>query len=375
MRDPFPPARISAILALCATQNFYSLRECATRVMPALCHLTMDPEKSVRDQAFKALKGFISKLEKVSEDPSLAEQMGKFLVKGCCSNMLIEFPILEADLNAAGSSASNSLSTSWASWAVGSLTAKFYRSKSTTTPPVATTAQASALPSSNLSQSPNSSAPTANKSLPLSQNVSDSRSDTFAKTPSQESVTEMEENAWGSMDDEAASQKSEKSANITKTRDSLDGWEDDNWEGFDDHAPSDSSRLSTNKTSHQIGKMGDLGYEPNSKSRHSSGGSSSTAASTKGKKGNDDFFSEWEPQVGSRSTTRSMHPAPLSDSLSQTTSYETKPSATLRTNVSNSNRESEERRAQRAKENEERRAKQGGTRGPMKLGARKLNVN
>lgn len=76
MRDPFSPARIAGILALSATQTYYSLRDTATKVMPALCHLTMDPEKSVRDQAFKALKGFISKIEKVSEDPSLSTQMG-----------------------------------------------------------------------------------------------------------------------------------------------------------------------------------------------------------------------------------------------------------------------------------------------------------
>lgn len=76
MRDPFSPARIAGILALSATQNFYSLRDTSTKVMSALCHLTTDPEKTVREQAFKALKGFISKVEKVSEDPSLAAQMG-----------------------------------------------------------------------------------------------------------------------------------------------------------------------------------------------------------------------------------------------------------------------------------------------------------
>jgi SCY1-like protein 1 len=108
MRDPFPAARINGIMALSATQSFYSLKETANKVMPALCHLTMDPEKTVRDQAFKALKGFIGKLEKVSEDPSLAEQM-------------------EADLNSSGSDVTTTNAT-WASWAVSSLTSKFYRS-------------------------------------------------------------------------------------------------------------------------------------------------------------------------------------------------------------------------------------------------------
>ena len=39
--------------------------------------LTLDPDKSVRDAVFKVLKGFLSKVEKVSEDPSLREEMGK----------------------------------------------------------------------------------------------------------------------------------------------------------------------------------------------------------------------------------------------------------------------------------------------------------
>lgn len=53
------------------------LTEIANRVLPALCSLTVDPEKSVRDPAFKTIRGFLGKLEKVSEDPSLRETMGK----------------------------------------------------------------------------------------------------------------------------------------------------------------------------------------------------------------------------------------------------------------------------------------------------------
>lgn len=77
MRDPFPPARTAAILALSATHNYYSLKDTATKLIPALAHLTLDPDRSVRDQTFKAIKGFLSKMEKVSEDPSLAASMGK----------------------------------------------------------------------------------------------------------------------------------------------------------------------------------------------------------------------------------------------------------------------------------------------------------
>lgn len=77
MRDPFPPARVAGILALAATQQYFLLTEIANRVLPALCSLIVDPEKSVRDPAFKTIRGFLGKLEKVSDDPSLRETMGK----------------------------------------------------------------------------------------------------------------------------------------------------------------------------------------------------------------------------------------------------------------------------------------------------------
>ena len=36
------------------------------RVLPVLCPATADPEKTVRDQAFKVIRGFLSNVEKVS---------------------------------------------------------------------------------------------------------------------------------------------------------------------------------------------------------------------------------------------------------------------------------------------------------------------
>ncbi|KAF7266767.1 N-terminal kinase-like protein yata [Rhynchophorus ferrugineus] len=112
MRDPFPPARNAGVLALAATQQYYLLAEVSQRILPALCHLTLDPEKSVRDSVFRTIKGFLGKLEKVSEDPSLRESM-------------------EADVNTATPSLSNAAAT-WAGWAVTAVTAKFYRSQSDT---------------------------------------------------------------------------------------------------------------------------------------------------------------------------------------------------------------------------------------------------
>ncbi len=49
LRDPFPPGRSAGILALAATQDFYSLPDIASKILPSLCSATIDPEKTVRD--------------------------------------------------------------------------------------------------------------------------------------------------------------------------------------------------------------------------------------------------------------------------------------------------------------------------------------
>ncbi|KAG1665264.1 N-terminal kinase-like protein [Nymphon striatum] len=98
IRDQFSAARIAGILALSACQCFFTLNDSANKVLPTLCHLT----------AFRAINGYLSKLEKVSEDPSLAEEM-------------------EAQVNAGASSGITNAAATWAGWAVSSLTSKFYK--------------------------------------------------------------------------------------------------------------------------------------------------------------------------------------------------------------------------------------------------------
>lgn len=111
MRDPFPLARLSGIVALANTDRFYTLRDISTKVLPSLCMLCVDPEKDVRDEAFKTIKQFIQKLEKVSEQPELALDMEKD-VQSCNLDLKNE--------------------TSWTSWAMTSLSAKMtgYKNKS-----------------------------------------------------------------------------------------------------------------------------------------------------------------------------------------------------------------------------------------------------
>lgn len=49
-KDPFPASRSAGVLGFAATHNYYSLTEIAARILPTLCTLTVDPDRSVRDQ-------------------------------------------------------------------------------------------------------------------------------------------------------------------------------------------------------------------------------------------------------------------------------------------------------------------------------------
>ncbi|KRZ59543.1 N-terminal kinase-like protein, partial [Trichinella nativa] len=109
MKDPFPPARIAGILALSATEQFYPLKSVAVAILPALTVLMIDPEKQVRENAFRSCKGFMEKLEKASENPEI-------------------IPKLESEVNmrfSADSFAQNM--PQWASRALSSLTTKFQK--------------------------------------------------------------------------------------------------------------------------------------------------------------------------------------------------------------------------------------------------------
>ncbi|XP_060846657.1 N-terminal kinase-like protein isoform X2 [Rhopalosiphum padi] len=106
LKDPFQPSRMAGVSAFSATQQYYPLIEVSTRVLPALCQVTLDPEKGVRDIAFQTIKGFLGKLENVSEDERLKEKMEEEVTN----------------------TTSPAIPT-WAGWAVTTVTSKFYSSK------------------------------------------------------------------------------------------------------------------------------------------------------------------------------------------------------------------------------------------------------
>lgn len=50
LKDPFPPARCAGIGAIAATHMYYTTSDIASRLLPALCSLTVDKDKTVRDE-------------------------------------------------------------------------------------------------------------------------------------------------------------------------------------------------------------------------------------------------------------------------------------------------------------------------------------
>ncbi|XP_054706089.1 N-terminal kinase-like protein [Uloborus diversus] len=191
LRDSFPPARAAAILALSATEHYYSVNDCATKVLPALCHFTVDPEKSIRDQTFKAIGGFLSKLEKVSEDPTLLEK-------------------LEKELETTGPA---SIAASWTSWAVTSLTDKLYNRSRTKSPS----------PSSN--QSPTAISPT------LSDAAKNAEKDVKEEN-SPVSNTDSWSNDWDEENCLEETEMNSSSADFDEQKEDTNDWEDA-WESFE----------------------------------------------------------------------------------------------------------------------------------------------
>jgi len=100
-QDPFGPSRQASIYALYHSEKFFTLKDIATKILPVVCHCTIDPELDVRQQAFKTIQLFIKKLETVSEKPELAIDM-------------------EKDVNSSNVGGTSN-ETSWTSWAITSL--------------------------------------------------------------------------------------------------------------------------------------------------------------------------------------------------------------------------------------------------------------
>ncbi|GLT88511.1 hypothetical protein SLE2022_065340 [Rubroshorea leprosula] len=67
LRDTFSPARGAGIMALCATSSYYDITEIATRILPNVVVLTIDPDSDVRSKAFQAVDQFLQIVKQYQE--------------------------------------------------------------------------------------------------------------------------------------------------------------------------------------------------------------------------------------------------------------------------------------------------------------------
>ncbi|KAK7295170.1 hypothetical protein RJT34_18075 [Clitoria ternatea] len=76
LRDTFPPARAAGIMALCATSSYYDITEIATRILPNVVVLTVDPDSDVRTKAFQAVDQFLQIVKRFYEKTNEADTTG-----------------------------------------------------------------------------------------------------------------------------------------------------------------------------------------------------------------------------------------------------------------------------------------------------------
>ncbi|XP_014787846.1 N-terminal kinase-like protein isoform X1 [Octopus bimaculoides] len=362
LKDPFPPARQAGILAMAATQNYYSLSEIAMRLIPALSVLTLDSNKSVRDQSFKAINGFLSKLEKVSENPELREEM-------------------EKDVTAGGSKAGDI--SSWAGWAVigmSSLTSKLYRG--------ATTTSTTTTPTVNTSPT---STP-ANGRPPVRAEESQERESVPSKPDIPKSNEGWESENWNEME----LNLDEKPKNLSNVQDvtseenkEFEGWEDDeNWGSLEE-----TPEASCLETPSNTEGWGDWGDDEFSTTLDTPGLQPASSYAWEENQSEADFFTSLtnvrkkttKPNVGGAKSPeapseeiRSKPSKPegwQEDGWGNTEDWDVTGSNKGSVNENErKRREREERKLQRQKELQEKRELRK-TAGALKLGVKKLNLD
>ncbi|XP_026457158.1 N-terminal kinase-like protein [Papaver somniferum] len=76
LRDNFSPARGAGIMALCATSSYYDTMEIATRILPNIVVLTIDPDSDVRSKAFQAVDLFLQIVKQHDEKINSGDTTG-----------------------------------------------------------------------------------------------------------------------------------------------------------------------------------------------------------------------------------------------------------------------------------------------------------
>lgn len=114
LRDPFIHARKASLLALAATNDIFNEADCASKVVPAISPSLVDKEKIVREEAFKCLEVYLSRIKSLTANypdtvlPDPSTQAG--------SSSGTSTPT--------ASTAAVSAAADWTGWAISSFTKK-----------------------------------------------------------------------------------------------------------------------------------------------------------------------------------------------------------------------------------------------------------
>ncbi|KAF8402474.1 hypothetical protein HHK36_010559 [Tetracentron sinense] len=76
LRDTFSPARGAGVMALCATSSYYDVTEIATRILPNVVVLTIDPDSDVRSKALQAVDQFLQIVKQYHEKINTGDTSG-----------------------------------------------------------------------------------------------------------------------------------------------------------------------------------------------------------------------------------------------------------------------------------------------------------
>ncbi|PLW44096.1 hypothetical protein PCASD_04875 [Puccinia coronata f. sp. avenae] len=188
VRDPFTPARIAGLMALMATVEYYEPEDLVGKVIPGMAICLLDKERTVRDQAFKALDMFLERVRKAASEMPESDTAPASL--GDTVNNAIASSQPGMALNATGAAGA------LASWAFSSVSRKLTSNELAPTDSKMTTTGS---PSGH-SGTPNSSTSHVQQ-IPVVPPTNMARSDSYglvnAFTAGTEHVAKESEPSWG----------------------------------------------------------------------------------------------------------------------------------------------------------------------------------
>ncbi|XVF24315.1 hypothetical protein REPUB_Repub13aG0117100 [Reevesia pubescens] len=76
LRDTFSAARGAGVVALCATSSYYDMTEIATRILPNIVVLIIDPDSDVRSKAFQAVDQFLQIVKQYNDRSNAGDTAG-----------------------------------------------------------------------------------------------------------------------------------------------------------------------------------------------------------------------------------------------------------------------------------------------------------